>query len=109
MSTQLAAPAGHRPAHRDDRWPWPPARAWASPPGAATLGLQFVPVLLAFAAVGWLIAGHRARNPIGWLFLIEGLAFAIAVATAKYARFAAVDRRSASGRAVGGLGRRYHR
>jgi signal transduction histidine kinase len=57
--------------------------------GGATLGLEFVPVLLAFAAVGWLIAGHRARNPIGWLFLSEGLAFAIAVATAEYARFAA--------------------
>ena len=57
--------------------------------GDAALGLEFVPVLLAFAAVGWLIAGHRARNPIGWLFLIEGLAFAIAVATAEYARFAA--------------------
>ncbi len=57
--------------------------------GAPALGLEFVPVLLAFAAVGWLIAGHRARNPIGWLFLTEGLAFAIAVASAEYARFAA--------------------
>jgi signal transduction histidine kinase len=59
--------------------------------GGAALGLEFVPVLLAFAAVGWLIAGHRARNPIGWLFLTEGLAFAIAVATAEYARFAAAS------------------
>jgi signal transduction histidine kinase len=57
--------------------------------GAPGLGLEFVPVLLAFAAVGWLIAGHRARNPIGWLFLTQGLAFAIAVATAEYAKFAA--------------------
>jgi signal transduction histidine kinase len=57
--------------------------------GAAAAAVQFVPVLIAFAAVGWFIARHRPRNPIGWLFLVEALAFAVAVATSSYARYAA--------------------
>jgi len=49
---------------------------------------ELTPVLLAFAVVGWLVAGRRPGNPIGWLFLTEALAFALAVATASYARYA---------------------
>ena len=49
--------------------------------------LQFVPVLLAFAVVGWFVAGHRPRNPIGWLFMAEALAFSVAVATKNYASY----------------------
>jgi len=49
--------------------------------------LQFGPVLLAFAVVGWVVAGHRPRNPIGWLFMAEALAFSIAVATKNYAKY----------------------
>jgi signal transduction histidine kinase len=50
--------------------------------------LQFAPVLLAFAVVGWLIASRRPRNPIGWLYLAEALAFSVAAATKNYARYA---------------------
>ncbi len=57
--------------------------------GVVAAAVQFAPVLLAFAAVGWFIARHRPRNPIGWLFLVEALAFAVAVATSNYARYAA--------------------
>jgi hypothetical protein len=36
----------------------------------------FTPLLLAFAAVGAIVASHRPANPIGWLFLAEALGFA---------------------------------
>jgi signal transduction histidine kinase len=55
--------------------------------GTPAAAVQFVPVLLAFAAVGWFVARHRPRNPIGWLFLAEALAFAVAVATSNYAKY----------------------
>ncbi len=48
----------------------------------------FDPVLLAFGGVGALVASRRPANPIGWLFLAEGLAFALAVAGSTYARYA---------------------
>jgi signal transduction histidine kinase len=48
----------------------------------------FDPVLLAFAGVGAVVASRRPANPIGWLFLAEGLAFALAVAGSTYARYA---------------------
>ena len=48
----------------------------------------FAPLLLAFAAVGAIVATHRPANPIGWLFLAEGLGFALGVATDTYARYA---------------------
>jgi signal transduction histidine kinase len=48
----------------------------------------FTPLLLAFAAVGAIVATHRPRNPIGWLFQAEGLGFAIGVATDTFARHA---------------------
>jgi signal transduction histidine kinase len=48
----------------------------------------FTPLLLAFAVVGVIVASHRPANPIGWLFLAEGLAFAVGVATDTFARYA---------------------
>jgi signal transduction histidine kinase len=48
-------------------------------------GFGFTPVLLVFAVVGAFVAARRPRNPIGWLFLAEGLAFAAGVATSAYA------------------------
>ena len=59
-----------------------------------TAAFGFTPVLLAFAIVGAIVAGRRPRNPIGWLFLAEGLTFAFGVATAAYAAFAAGQGRS---------------
>ena len=48
----------------------------------------FTPLLLAFAVVGAIVASHRPANPIGWLFLAEGLSFAVGVATDTFARYA---------------------
>jgi signal transduction histidine kinase len=48
----------------------------------------FTPLLLAFAAVGAIVASHRPANPIGWLFQAEGLGFAVGVATDTLARHA---------------------
>jgi signal transduction histidine kinase len=48
----------------------------------------FAPLLLAFAIVGVIVASHRPANPIGWLFLAEGLGFALGVATDTYAMYA---------------------
>ena len=48
----------------------------------------FMPLLLAFAAVGAIVASHRPANPIGWLFLAEGLGFAVGGATDAYATYA---------------------
>jgi len=63
--------------------------AWS---GVANGGLMnafaFTPLLLAFAAVGAIVAGHRPANPIGWLFQAEGLGFAVGVATDTFARHA---------------------
>jgi signal transduction histidine kinase len=49
---------------------------------------SFTPMLLAFAVAGAIVAGHRPANPIGWLFLAEGLGFALGVATDTYATYA---------------------
>ena len=54
----------------------------------------FTPLLLAFAVVGAIVASHRPANPIGWLFLAEGLGFAVGVATDTFARYAIRDRKS---------------
>ncbi|HTT53314.1 MAG TPA: histidine kinase [Streptosporangiaceae bacterium] len=51
----------------------------------------FAPLLLAFAVVGAIVASHRPANPIGWLFLAEGLGFAVGVATDTLARHAIRD------------------
>ena len=46
----------------------------------------FAPLLLAFTGVGAFVASRQA-NPVGWLFLAEGLGFALDVATSTYARY----------------------
>ncbi|MGN6173648.1 MAG: sensor histidine kinase [Streptosporangiaceae bacterium] len=56
--------------------------------GDLTDAFAFAPLLLAFAAVGAIVASHRPANPIGWLFLAEGLGFAAGVATDTYATYA---------------------
>ncbi len=56
--------------------------------GDLTDAFAFAPVLLAFAGVGAIVASHRPANPVGWLFLAEGLGFAIGMATDAYARYA---------------------
>jgi signal transduction histidine kinase len=56
--------------------------------GDLTDAFAFAPVLLAFAGVGAIVASHRPANLVGWLFLAEGLGFAIGMATDAYARYA---------------------
>jgi signal transduction histidine kinase len=56
--------------------------------GALMDAFAFTPLLLAFAVVGAIVASHRPANPIGWLFLAEGLGFALGVATDTYATYA---------------------
>ena len=48
----------------------------------------FVPVLLAFAGVGAVVASRRPGNPIGWLFLAQGLGAALGLAGLTYAKYA---------------------
>ena len=65
------------------------ANAWyAVGIGDLAGAVVFAPVLLAFAGVGAIVAGHRPANPIGWLFLAEGLGFSLGLATDAYARYA---------------------
>ena len=72
----------------------------------------FAPLLLAFAGVGAFVASRRPANPVGWLFLAEGLGFALDVSTSTYARYvtrAGVTPPSAAwaawlGSILGGLG-----
>ena len=64
------------------------ARSFGVAIGDLTDAFGFAPVLLAFAGVGTVVASRRPANPIGWLFLAEGLAFAVGVATDTYARYA---------------------
>ena len=60
--------------------------------GVATGNLMdafaFAPLLLAFAVVGAIVASHRQANPIGWLFLAEGLWGALGGAGRAYAGYA---------------------
>jgi hypothetical protein len=48
----------------------------------------FVPVLLASAGVGAVVASRRPGNQIGWLFLAEGLGAALGLADLTYAKYA---------------------
>jgi hypothetical protein len=38
-------------------------------------GVSWVALFLAYAVVGALVAARRPANPIGWLFLCQGLLF----------------------------------
>ena len=62
-------------------------------PGGVTLGsrvsdVMFVVALLAFPAVGALVASRRPENPIGWLFTGSGLALAVIAFANGYAIYA---------------------
>src|SRR5258708_19413437 len=47
-------------------------------------------VLLAFATVGTLIASRRPQNPIGWIFCISTLLWALGVFMLEYAVYALI-------------------
>src|ERR687896_149347 len=57
--------------------------AWSGPP-VATLLTQMV----SFSVVGALIASHRPKNPIGWLFLAAAFFYGIEIAGEEYAIYA---------------------
>ncbi len=48
-------------------------------------------VLLAFATVGALIASRRPQNPIGWIFCISTLLWALGVLMLEYAVYALIS------------------
>src|SRR5258708_22062424 len=66
-------------------------------PPASTGGRRFIlwpldPVnvsLLTYVAVGALIASHRPRNPIGWIFCAIGLVWEISAVALAYAAYLA--------------------
>jgi signal transduction histidine kinase len=87
------------------RWPW---FVWAlalllvlaaitlyviGGPGdqASTDTLVFLPVvlltILGYSTVGAILASRNTRNPMGWIMLTVGLAFALAQATETYAKY----------------------
>jgi two-component system NarL family sensor kinase len=49
------------------------------------LSLGFLALQFAFSTVGALVASRRPRNPIGWLFCVEGLALSVAGTSEGYA------------------------
>src|SRR6266542_3482479 len=51
--------------------------------------LPAIPVFVAFALVGTVVAANRPGNPIGWLFLADGLGCGIGLAGESYARYGA--------------------
>jgi hypothetical protein len=48
-------------------------------------------VLLAFPTIGALVASRQSRNPIGWIFCVQGLAFSLGAFCDTYARYALVE------------------
>ncbi|MGH2681799.1 MAG: hypothetical protein ACRDIX_01040 [Actinomycetota bacterium] len=55
---------------------------------SALVGVVFGLVALALATVGALVASRRAENPIGWVFLGQGVAFAVGAGLAgEYAAY----------------------
>jgi signal transduction histidine kinase len=59
--------------------------------GLKTEDLVFLPVvlltILGYSTVGAILASRNTRNPMGWIMLTVGLAFALAQATETYAKF----------------------
>src|SRR6266542_3926968 len=51
--------------------------------------LPAIPVFVAFALVGTVVAANRPGNPIGWLLLADGLGGGIGLAGESYARYGA--------------------
>ena len=58
---------------------------------ASTDTLVFLPVvlltILGYSTVGAILASRNTRNPMGWIMLTVGLAFALAQATETYAKY----------------------
>jgi hypothetical protein len=48
-------------------------------------------VLLAFPTIGALVASRQSRNPIGWIFCVQGLAFSLGAFCDTYARYPLVE------------------
>jgi signal transduction histidine kinase len=104
--TQLNSPAvDERRRSARSRWPW---LLWglailmvlgaitvfiiAGPPeGLQAEDLVFLPVvlltILGYSTVGAILASRNPRNPMGWIMLTVGLAFALAQATETYAKY----------------------
>jgi hypothetical protein len=66
----------------------------ASHPTDSPAGLSFVmgtftamALFLAFPTVGALVASRQPRNPIGWIFCAQGVAFALLALSDAYARY----------------------
>src|ERR687896_200297 len=57
--------------------------AWSGPPVAILLTQ-----MVSFSVVGALIASHRPKNPIGWLFLAAAFFYGIEIAGEEYAVYA---------------------
>jgi signal transduction histidine kinase len=59
--------------------------------GLTTEDLVFLPVvlltILGYSTVGAILASRNTRNPMGWIMLTVGLAFALAQATETYAKY----------------------
>jgi signal transduction histidine kinase len=59
--------------------------------GLKTEDLVFLPVvlltILGYSIVGAILASRNTRNPLGWIMLTVGLAFALAQATETYAKY----------------------
>jgi signal transduction histidine kinase len=59
--------------------------------GLKTEDLVFLPVvlltILGYSTVGAILASRNTRNPMGWIMLTVGLAFALAQATETYAKY----------------------
>jgi signal transduction histidine kinase len=49
----------------------------------------FLPVMLAFALVGAIVADRQPRNPVGWLFLAQGVLGSLVEVTSEYAKLGA--------------------
>jgi signal transduction histidine kinase len=103
---RVSSPAINGPADpSSSRWPW---LLWGlaillvlgaitlfiiSGPGEGlkTEDLVFLPVvlltILGYSTVGAILASRNPRNPIGWIMLTVGLAFALAQATETYAKY----------------------
>jgi signal transduction histidine kinase len=85
------------------RWPWVPGTlaillAVIAMPvqiaggGQANQDALFLPVSLlmvvGYSTVGAILASRNPRNPIGWILIVVGLAFGLAISTEAYARYA---------------------
>jgi hypothetical protein len=59
--------------------------------GSRALDALFGLILLTFPAVGALIVSQRPRNPIGWMFSVIGLTWAVSGFAHEYAAYSLVE------------------